>query len=54
MANFKNIDEIKAVAYLGTSGSFTEIAKDYFVEKYSIQAHQMPFRTITEVISYVE
>ncbi len=54
MTNFSNIEDIKTIAYLGTSGSFTEIAKDYFVEKYSISAHQMPFRTISEVISYVE
>lgn len=54
MANFNNTENIKTVAYLGKSGSFTEIAKDYFCEKYNINAYQMPFRTITEIISYIE
>lgn len=54
MSNFKDTNSIKTVAYLGKSGSFTEIAKDYFVEHYSINAYQMPFRTIKEVIAYVQ
>ncbi|MCR5265487.1 MAG: ACT domain-containing protein [Cyanobacteria bacterium RUI128] len=54
MSNFKNSEKIKTIAYLGKSGSFTEIAKDYFCEKYNLNAYQMPFRTIKEIISYVE
>ncbi len=54
MSNFTHSENIKTIAYLGTSGSFTEIAKDYFVEKYSINAYQMPFRTIKEIVAYVE
>lgn len=54
MSNFTHSENIKTIAYLGTSGSFTEIAKDYFAEKYSINAYQMPFRTIKEIVAYVE
>ena len=54
MSNFTHSENIKTIAYLGTSGSFTEMAKDYFVEKYSINAYQMPFRTIKEIVAYVE
>ena len=54
MSNFVNKDNIKTIAYLGKSGSFTEIAKDYFCKKYELNAYQMPFRTIAEIIDYVE
>lgn len=54
MSNFVNAENIKTIAYLGTSGSFTEIAKDYFCSRYGLQAYQMPFRTIKEIIAYVE
>ena len=54
MSNFKDSKKIKTIAYLGTGGSFTEIAKDYFCEKYDLNAYQMPFRTIKEVIDYVQ
>ena len=47
-------ENVKTVAYLGTSGSFTEMAKDYLCEKYSLSCYQMPFRTIEEIIKYVE
>ena len=54
MSNFVHSENIKTIAYLGTSGSFTEMAKDYFCVKYNLDAYQMPFRTIKEIISYVE
>ena len=54
MSNFADSKKIKTIAYLGTAGSFTEIAKDYFCEKYELDAYQMPFRTIKEIIDYVE
>lgn len=54
MANFTDSGKIKTIAYLGKSGSFTEMAKDYFCEKYGLNAYQMPFRTIKEIIAYVE
>ncbi len=54
MTKILNSDNVKTIAYLGTSGSFTEMAKDYFCSKYALKAYQMPFRTIEEVIKYVE
>ena len=54
MSNFVHSENIKTIAYLGTSGSFTEMAKDYFCAKYNLNAYQMPFRTIKEIVSYVE
>ena len=54
MINLLSSDNVKTVAYLGTSGSFTEMAKDYFCAKYDLKAYQMPFRTIEEIIKYVE
>ena len=54
MSNFVHSENIKTIAYLGTSGSFTEMAKDYFCVKYNLDAYQMPFRTIKEIIYYVE
>ena len=54
MINWLSSDNVKTVAYLGTSGSFTEMAKDYFCAKYDLKAYQMPFRTIEEIIKYVE
>ena len=54
MSNFIDSTKIKTIAYLGKSGSFTEMAKDYFCEKYELNAYQMPFRTIKEIIDYVE
>lgn len=54
MTNLLNSENVKTVAYLGTSGSFTEMAKDYFCAKYDLKGYQMPFRTIEEVIKYVE
>ena len=54
MPNFAHSEDIKTIAYLGTGGSFTEIAKDYFINKYGINAYQMPFRTIKEIVAYTE
>ena len=49
-----NSQNVKTIVYLGKSGSFTEMAKDYFCKKYELNGYQMPFRTIKEVISYGE
>ena len=54
MTKILNSENVKTIAYLGTSGSFTEMAKDYFCSKYALNAYQMPFRTIEEVIQYIE
>ena len=54
MSTIINSENVKTVAFLGTSGSFTEMAKDYFCAKYDLKGYQMPFRTIEEIIHYVE
>ncbi len=54
MAKILNSENVKTVAYLGTSGSFTEMAKDYFCSKYDLKSYQMPFRAIEEVVQYIE
>ena len=54
MSKLLNTENVKTVAYLGTSGSFTEMAKDYFCAKFDLKSYQMPFRTIEEIIKYVE
>lgn len=54
MSKILSSETVKTVAYLGTSGSFSEMAKDFFCAKYDLKAYQMPFRTIEEVIKYVE
>lgn len=48
---FENIDEI---AYLGPTGSFTEMAKDLFCNKYNIVAYNRPMQTIRQVIEYID
>lgn len=54
MTKLFDSESVKTVAFLGTSGSFTEMAKDFFCAKYDLKAYQMPFRTIEEIIKYVE
>lgn len=49
--NFENISNI---AYLGPNGSFTEMAKDLFCNRYEISAYPTPMQTIKQVIEYVE
>lgn len=51
MLNFENV---KTIAYLGPQSSFTEIAKDYFCEKFNINGFQQPFQTVKEVVKYVD
>lgn len=51
MLNFENV---KTVAYLAPQGSFTEMAKDYFCEKFALNLYQNPCETIKEVVEYVD
>lgn len=51
MLNFENV---KTVAYLGPQGSFCEMAKDYFCEKYEINAFDNPLQSIKQVINYID
>ena len=51
MLNFENIETI---CYLGPQSSFTEMAKDYFCDKYKINSFSKGFDTIDQVIEYVD
>lgn len=48
------LETVKQVAYLGPGGSYTEMAKDVFCEKYKINANQEPKRTIKTVLEFVD
>ncbi len=52
MSFLENVEEI---AFLGPGGSYTEIAKDKFCEKYGLRyARYNPLRTIREVVEFVD
>lgn len=51
MEFLKNADNI---AYLGPGGSYTEMAKDFFCNKFHIGAYQQPMKTIRQVIEFVD
>jgi chorismate mutase/prephenate dehydratase len=49
-----NFDEVQNIAYLGPQASFTEMAKDYFCEKYNINAYPCAMQTVRQVVEYVD
>lgn len=51
MFNFENV---KRIAYLGPQASFTEMAKDYFCDKFNINAYPEPLQTIKQVVEFVD
>lgn len=48
------LNEVQTVAYLGPGGSYTEMAKDIFCEKYGLAAYQEPMKTIKSVLEFVD
>ncbi len=48
--DFKDVERI---VYLGPQASFSEMAKDYFVNRYNICAYAEPLKTIRQVVEYV-
>lgn len=48
-----NLEHIQNIAYLGPQGSYTEMAMDYFANKYEIQAYTREQKTIRQVLEYV-
>lgn len=48
------LENVQTVAYLGPGGSYTEMAKDIFCEKYNLNARQEAFRTIKNVLEFVD
>ena len=49
-----NFDNITRIAYLGPNDSYAEIAKDYFCNKYDINADNNPLQTIKEIVDFVQ
>lgn len=48
------LNEVQTLAYLGPGGSYTEMAKDMFCEKYALSAQQEPMKTIKSVLEFVD
>lgn len=48
------LKNVEHVAFLGPAGSYTEMAKDIFCEKYSINANLQPLDTIKRVLEFVD
>lgn len=48
------LDTVQTVAYLGPGGSYTEMAKDLFCERYNINVNQEPKKTIKQVLEFVD
>lgn len=47
-------ENIEQIVFLGPGGSYTEMAKDIFCEKYDIKAYQNPMSTIRSVLEFVD
>ena len=48
------LKSVEQIAYLGPGGSYTEMAKDSFCEKYKIDAYQTPMKTIKQVLEFID
>lgn len=48
------LEGVEQVAYLGPGGSYTEMAKDMFCEKYKLDAYQEPMKRIRQVLDFVD
>ena len=48
------LSSVKQIAYLGPGGSYTEMAKDIFCEKYKLDGYQEPMKTIKRVLEFVD
>jgi len=48
------LQSVEKVVYLGPGGSYTEMAKDLFCEKYEIGVYQEHMRTIKSILEFVD
>lgn len=48
------LQNVKKIAYLGPGGSYTEMAKDLFCQKYRLENHQEPMKTIKSVLEFID
>ena len=49
-----NFDNITQIAYLGPNDSYAETAKDYFCNKYDINASCNLYQTVKEIVDFVQ
>lgn len=48
------IQSAEQIVYLGPGGSYTEMAKDIFCQRYELNAAQTPMKTIKQVLEYID
>jgi len=48
------LQNVEKIAYLGPGGSYTEMAKDIFAQRYGFNAQQEPLKTIRRVLQFVD
>jgi len=48
------LEQVQTIAYLGPGGSYTEMAKDIFCEKYRIRAKFEPLSSIKQVLEFID
>lgn len=48
------LQNIQTIAYLGPGGSYTEMAKDIFCEKYDLNAPQEAMKSIRSVLEFID
>jgi len=54
MSQSEFLEKVQTVVYLGPGGSYTEMAKDIFCEKYGLNVQMEPMSTIKRVLEYVD
>jgi len=48
------LNSVKEIVFLGPAGSYSEMAKDFFCKHYELNVVEIPFKTITQVVEYVD
>ena len=48
------LNQVQTIAYLGPGGSYTEMAKDIFCEKYELNLNLKPLDSIKRVLDFVD
>lgn len=54
MSQASFLENVDTIAYLGPGGSYCEMAKDLFCEKYELSLRQEPMNTIRRVLEFVD
>lgn len=49
-----DFENVQNMAYLAPRGSFTEMAAEFFANKFNISAYPVPVKTIKQVVEYLE